>query len=1323
MSRLRIYNTQGYQVYPAVDEATQADDAVLDHILSDIEFYVDPTSPHLVAYVEAKAPHVSGGRSAQYFMSYVADSKDTLFSGLMQNIEALKRGGDSRGRWEFTREGVFDFPWKLNQASGTLMNVGLNSGQQLAVVRLLEEGTKLDIGIRNYKNAAIVISYLLFDRGLSVGITVSKSGSRSPVGPSTLLMKPDLANFTPLNDQTKEEMRQRYENIAKDVREEWDNRLQGLVTSLLQRESLTVWHHYLELQTLTDCVLAIESGQPPSNRADLRTDHAGHVVDIVDALFDERELSEFSLTDPELLSENWKRGISQDVVDSLENARKSLEDGMKKEVRDELESHLDALSNKDMEVEHRELEAVSVMLDEESDEDSVPSSDSVDRVKTLIENLWANEVLSGPEKREIQEFVIGKIEKRQDKLVDLREDRFERGFDRALEGLLEDGSGDEDDLGRQFNAAIRLLEDPESNAVEGPEVLSRFSSLSRRLQKDSILGEKKQTLKAAFRSKLSESIETRRARRKEELEEEGERLVKNLTRPRSDEDTWAVYARLRRAKRLCTSDPDLSGVDASLERFAAYIGNLNTDGLLDQSEIDDIRNSVRTQLTGEITQLRESKREELLNEFREKMSAASGSTLDADRSEQLWKAFQMVDRYIHSTGNAEKQRLDRFRRIAEIIDLLTNSSTDRPKLFANPDSNRDELTDIVSSEIETFREREQRRLANECTQLVEDILEEPNVDPADKVDTLDRIKQLRQSQSSGSTVDQPHLDAENTLGHADEVSEYLERARSIIEVIDTNTVLRPEQKRELDRQLRDLLHDKQTEAKNELARQFANRIRNEIHTHLDGRLTGDLSIQDFDEAIRVINAAQTLLSSGAVSRNLPPDIEQSIQEALTNELVGPEQQNILVQELGEPLEKLKTRQRAEKQNLVVGQFERHREALARRDPADRLRGLRRLKDALNGKRDKSHPQEIHALAKQSRVLNEEQREQIWSDIQTDQTEAFKEFRKSRPAKIRRSLEQWRETVTAAGEETGLNSMKKVVTGEQEVGSSDSEHFANAIETITQIRQLKREDAIHQKQYEQITSDIENMIDELLKQRSPPSGRYGRFGALKLGLRSKLGAVSPRLVVLVFVVALLAGGGTYGALEVYGIGATAGPAEIGQLSITAGGGGGGGILVGGTVNGDDSDVRVSIVGPQLNTSKRTTATNGSFEVRFDGGKSGQYEVTVAPEGGESLHVVSTVSMGGSDEQPTVDILSPTWGAEVSTQTLTVEANVTASRYSLRLLNDSGVTLTTTSGPVEDGRVTQQLETNGPGVYYVVLSATNQNTTTTVTRVLVPTDEST
>lgn len=244
MAKITFYTTGGRQVDPKGATSSAPPDPIGDIIDYEIEFYIDFERLFVASLIFSESSAAGGRGSDSFYVVFQGDSRDTLIEDFTSTLTHIEKGEiPTDHSWKFPHEDTrYELPWlAIEQADNDLIDLGLTYAQQLAVQRLLEEGTKLDIGVIDWEAAAIAVMFASKYTDSNNEMAVSKRGRESVLSDIPIVIEPNRdANFLPLTDATALSFQNKKENLKETIKREcrtlFDEKLQDLTNCPIEEK-------------------------------------------------------------------------------------------------------------------------------------------------------------------------------------------------------------------------------------------------------------------------------------------------------------------------------------------------------------------------------------------------------------------------------------------------------------------------------------------------------------------------------------------------------------------------------------------------------------------------------------------------------------------------------------------------------------------------------------------------------------------------------------------------------------------------------------------------------------------------------------------------------------------------------------------------------------------------------------------------------------------------------------------------------------------------------------------------------------------------------
>lgn len=1100
MGTLTIYGTQGSQVEPEAEN--RAEGRLAAHIDNSVDLFLDPASNRVVAYVRAR---VGGSRPNHYHAEYVGADGENLVAGLLDRLRRLANDESPDGdhEWTFLRDrDRFNLAWwAVELAEPSLEDVGVDLRKRLAIDQLLDEGTDLDFGVEDYRAAAAVLGYYTRRSGSTPSIGVSSSGRIGPIQSVDLVLAPgEYEGLAPLTEGTEAALRSKQADIEELVRQDYESRALEAVDELAATDELSALQLHQELTALETYLSSLWTDDPQS--VEVRSDAAERVAETVTGL--QREGRTGELPDPRMLDAEAKVGVRDRVVERLAEERERLEDELPERVREEFDAASDDLANNRIATVTRSIEALLDVFD--GHRETVPDScpEPAHRIVDRLRELEASTALPARERDDIRSEVEADLTETLEALKEHKRSQFLDRFDRCLEQVEIEDVRDDD-----LVASLRRIVEGDGSVEPDSDLLARFASVVDDVESaDVFTDEERSDLRTEFVGRIEDRVAQLRASRETSLKDQLEAQLDRIEQRSGNESLDAVYERLWTAKQQCTLDPDRNVDDPAIREFADLVARLNQDEVVTQDRKSEIRAELDERIASELDRIERRKREAAVERVGDELDRVVPAMRTELGERTTFEQLEALRRYV----NGDRDRLDerRFAPIVAVVDELDGAESGVLDVEDIREA-RAEIRSRIEDRQAEIRREERDRLASDLESAVEELLDHSGLSARTRLEILDRVHSFWTEKGGNHSTSWQEVAVEVDQRHEKSVASLYDRITDDLEQVRNRrkrTILTDEQRRTLKNDhFESTLADAIDRAKAEYRDAVTEQFEGEVMDAIAGLNRYESDLDRVREDLETLEATKALLE-GSTRRDgsaVPDRLRQFVEEFRTDDLLQPDEEKQLREQLLAVLEELIEKRRDLETELQEGTFRDLLEDFQEEDldTNERLVALFQFERLLQ-ETDETVEQEYirnpQVLRERRESLTEGTRQELVEEVAEIRAKLADEYAAAVIDDIETSLENYvADTGDNVDPNQGLESFNQFLSG-SEFDPQIAQLIA-AKDQFEQARTLHETGTLPDEEYEEIQEALHEKTEAL---KTGPGATGGRLRSVA----SRLSAAVP-----------------------------------------------------------------------------------------------------------------------------------------------------------------------------------------------------------------------
>jgi len=1214
MAELYLYNALGTQLEPKTDGTVEAEGIIASLSDSPVELWIDTGRNR--AFAQLRANWSGTSRDVDQFRAvYEGGPNESVIKGFGLALDEVEDGNrwQEQSAWNFIKDEGFDLPWVIQTVGNkTLQNLGLDLREELAIVRLLEDGETLQLGMESTESAVIAASYIYRAVEGSTTIAISSDGYKSSIKSTDLLLKPgsEVGDFYALTDDTKSKLFSRVDSLVDNVESEYKSQVNESIERLVGNVKFSGWETHQELSRIKAVIqqqdLTSQNTAEPTSQAGQELCELQAKVKNGDEL---REGYNVEILDQEKRQEliNW-------TVEELKRKQTEIESNALERTRSELLGIIDRVTELNDDTAARSL---GLMLERTKGTDlsNIRTHQLVDEFSRQYADLQESKLLSHSEVLEIEDTIRTELQDGKAEYVQNERDRLGSLFESAIDEFFR-GSGR---AGQLLGQARSALEDVETDGEEIPSVTAEFDRALSEFQENTILGDDD---KMVVKDEVLEIIDSRESDlRESEKESQRERLKNQLHSLRRDTTNDNEFRRLCLAMLVVDRREDQPDDVSSIASFTRRLDKIEDHPALTGSDVRQIKREVKTDIEAMLDDLRDSKLSSVIADVERRLSRVPKTDRDLESTiESLNSLRKHCDYDVSSTHSFE----DRWwvQQTKDQIDSIRSAEYEGIPYFPLEKQNEalDKLGDLLDSRIESLSEKKLSEVKTRFSEGVDSLIANSTLSSSQR---LQIINDCQSAVARGSRSSTRSRGFNNNLV----VEEYPEIIQSPIATIseclevtsegESPVWLNDNRERALIEYFEDeldkaaaTLEDQITET---LIKQFREVIRSE---HLASDVNGWTT--ELDDTRAKLDDIEKQLTDAKRTPNKLRYLSGIDEEHIEHfEGLSPTGREAVIEDVTAWIDEKRTEIRdnlADRAaSAVRGALDSQGDTVA--SPSKELTQYGAALVLLQGKEPGEDVKGLDGdtLRTAREFLTEEQQNVLMSEFEESRAAAFHRYHETVVESVSDLLGKYADSDTNTT--VGLDLLYEYCGGtDYEIQNS---YLKKAKDEIDCVREKKHDGVISSEEAKDILQDIQTRIEDA-RAAAEPSTRIGKIkskvGRFRGG--NDISQTSPRsgirlaglLIGLAVLVVLLSGvvvtTGLGGEISSQITGGQSNSFTVSELAVTTDNNT---LIVNGVVSSSTTNLDISIVGPGLNTTKTVSPQNGEFSTRLQRGDAGVYEV--------------------------------------------------------------------------------------------------------------------
>lgn len=428
MAKITFYSTSGHQVDPKATNPSDPPSPIGGLIDHEIEFYVDYDRLFVASLIWAESSAAGNRKVDSFYVVYQGDSRSNLLENFNSTLDKIESGDISTDHtWGFPHdnEDRYELPWfTQSHLDSDLTDMGLTYAEQLATQELIEEGESMDVGVIDWKVAAIPAVFIASKTEGRCQLAVSRNGRQSVLSDVAVVIQPGKeANFLPLTDATASKFKQKKANLKDTITNQceviFEDRLDDLAAEPIEDRE----HDLLRIQEYFDGLHEI----------DLRTDKGRDILELI------RKVSEGGIVADKYDTNTLTQEESQAVIDSLEATLQAeinqLEgSAIKSAYHDRLEEVVDKIKPEPLETRYTLIDKIRSIF---AGQAVAGNNQIVAEVNAVFEDMQNSELLERSQQTDIENQLSTYARELHSSIERIRREDIESSFETAREEIEE----------------------------------------------------------------------------------------------------------------------------------------------------------------------------------------------------------------------------------------------------------------------------------------------------------------------------------------------------------------------------------------------------------------------------------------------------------------------------------------------------------------------------------------------------------------------------------------------------------------------------------------------------------------------------------------------------------------------------------------------------------------------------------------------------------------------------------------------------------------------------------------------------------------------
>lgn len=1217
MSQLRIYNQYGSQIEPNIARPQKADQKISKLIDESVACWIDTGQSRIFSKVRAQYFGDNGTRRDQFGAVFDSGNIDSLLSDFANALQELEKSDDWANFVKSSdneEDQGYYFPWLLQSVRGqSLQELGLGKGHKFTITKLLEEGEQLTLGVEDYETAAIALSSFAQEATGHAEVAISESGRIPAIESANLVLKPSAdVNFEAVDESTEQKLRTRFQNLERDLVQEFKSDVRAARTSLLNLWDNEFWKTYHELQRIETSIERTLGTR--EYRKNLQTEAGNRIVELVRAIDRGQEVD--NSYDLGLLSDHSVQEEINWVRDWLEMERREIKESAPQRAKECFENILDSADTRDR---HRAYELVKCMLERVGHAETTHQADDavLDDFNSFYKWVDSGDILSTGEAQNLRRTIRTKLIKQKNKYEDDEREEIETRFENAIEALGH-GNTHEAKVYKEAKISLQTDEETETSVIN---TQSQFSRAVRRLNNNEVLSlEKQEEIRSDILDKLENKREDAVKKRRQYWKQ---RFDSKLDRIQDDSNFIEQFETLCAIKQRLESNQSTSEENDSVSGLKHFLDQFEEDDILDRTGTWRVHRSFVKKTNEAIDTTREKIRDDLTRKVDRQVKniPADGESIDSAISD-----LETLQQRTRLGGDQQYSDDVWVEKINENITLVRSGSCKGVPYFDKSTSIAAEdvleaFRQSINSRLTELRSDKRSNLIGKFKRLLKSLKRASNFDSATLVSLIKKFRNELGDQKLETGQLGTEIDIEET--HITETRDELLELIDIANFENDDGVLTASDANKLNDQFSSILDTNYNEAQNNLQYVVEKELKKELRQHYDLKVNpqDDISslierknnfeeIREIFEDIeqrRFYNIRETELSKKTVDvfKLLEDDRKISVADSVLtwasdNEL---EIRNIISEKV---------------RKKFLNTFDTIDSGCDY--PEQKIEAYTVLRAKLNDKDSKTttNVQAVSEVLSLSSHLLEDDRKTVMEQLEDLHQSAVDKFETSLLNELKEELDEI--------ESTADNPYVAFESLENNLGEGD-----DRVHTIANhVSDLRDQGVLDDSKAEKIRGKIKDDISKRKSNFDPPTAPLllpsRDFG---LGERS--------IFPIIFVVSFLGVGLLISGLLIAPIGDQGGSTDsfISSLQVQQQGQS---ITVDGTVPQSSGNLVLLVDGPESIDQKIVPVSAGRFETSITGVVPGQYQISLRPEGDQTAWMNLSTEITSSQPPYSISRLS-------------------------------------------------------------------------------------
>jgi hypothetical protein len=1203
MEDLRIYNQSKAQIEPPVEGTVYPEEDIQRVIDGSFLCYVDTTTPYLVSKIRGAWTGGTTPRKNQYIAVYQASSVDRLFTEFIDHLHTI----ENNPNWKTIEtpsmadgDQKYQYPWILAENhSQNLCDLGLEPGEQTSILKLIEEGSTLDLGLTSHAAAAATLAYLAKEVDGDIKIGISQSGRSGGADIADIVLKPGTAkNFEPLNNATETKIQKRFEELEDDIVSYYHSSFEKALSSLLNDTNVYFWDIHAELLRVSNSCL--EDGPQSNHISPPQTDPGSRICEVISAIRHGEILD--NKYDLAQLSASRARSELRDSTGRIQNEISQRERNAEELSQDFFD---DILSRVDRKPRTKAYNEVRTMLTIVSGSSQIPTQTKTVRQfaqfygwltedKSLLQSEITTEQNKLLTRNQISELGIQEtLEKKAEKYLQAEQDDIFTEFENWIKGDRISRTRHYRQLEELKNAITSSLQQ-ETNSADLNDDLSNNLN---RLHNNQILSDHDvQEIKKDVRDTITK--EQRQIKRnhveykEDQITSSIDKTISTSSNPRNK------FEKLRAIEVCLKENKTVQTRQYKIKRIENFVKELENDVILDKKARVDIREHGIQHIKNQYPHVRKDIKGHVIAEIRDLLDRIPFNNVPVATAGQDLKTLRQRS----STGNKSTGSISGEDEYIIDIDeyikiVITGEVLNLPYFDSHTDVTLDEVLDTIRENIKTkisdLRDQYKEEIISDLKDIIRGLKEDTNVNTFWFIVLLDDLLD-RLARSHNKSFHSRQLDSSIDEYFSTEVEDLYTH----IEKINNNgyEFLKYNDVRDIRDRLESIFTRYLSKARAEYSDVVTHQIEQEISDiyHLD-----NLQIQGIGSLVEIKNdliEIESNIQKARQSRSPSVDFIDLNDETLNGyRALDADSQNSVLGEVSEWLDENKSTVASKLSSKIHRSISMKLQEIET-DSDSNTTKLRRYSQFCHFSQGGDWELQVDdsyssAISGSLSHLFESDYKEIKNRLKADRQAAMAELRETIGAEFEAALDDIETEVD--GLNPALNSVSKYIRGEK--AELDAPHFATVVDIIEDIEELQAENVISSSEMDNIYTDLLEMVSD----RKDPENKIPDISNQTIFAVIFVGVVIIALATVVFLPAVQQ------------------TPETNQFTVSSViiEQEGTGVSFSGQTTATDR-VGITLVGPGEEFQRTAAVTEGMFETSFSDLSHGEYDLLIHPTGNAS-----------------------------------------------------------------------------------------------------------